>query len=622
MNQVNPLIFSSTTFEHFAPFHLVWNQAGKLHSVSRLLTRLFGGLPNEALQKSLMLFEPFQSPLSVSLFPEVTNLVLRVGLPSRPDRVIMGELMSLGPSQGWMLSGLPPARSIAELDDYGVKLSDLPLHLGIGDFLLANEAAQISLSESERMYTALNKTTETLRKRTESLEAQSIALAQEIDNHRAAKKKLEQTLDELKTIQRTMIQQERVRAMGEMVSGIAHDFNNTLTPITAYASLLQHDAHISDSERTEYLGIILTAAQDAANMIQRLRRLYKPDLDNAQISEFSLNDVALDALALAWPRWASHSNQDRRNIQVKREAMAKGVVVGSESDIRQALLNLLVNAGDAIEGQGRVFIRTGSDDHSQWISIQDSGKGMKPTVLERCREPFFSTKGERGTGLGLPMVIETTVRHGGDVFIESEEGRGTCIKLSLPRSSSKSLDFEKNTVQLKPSDIQIAYHLSVDDVEPSDSETLGWMARPKHHEKLMSRSVDQMTAAMPSSIAEVVLDVLVVDDDEVVRQALGRHIVNAGHRILIANDGNHALILAGTQKFDLVITDVDMPVLRGDELAAELRKMDPSVIILLYTGNPEGVRVAGLQSSNDLIPKPSTPATILARGLELVKKNR
>ena len=181
------------------------------------------------------MFEPFPSPLMPVLFPEITNVILLVGLVSKPEQVIKGELISLGPEHGWMLSGLPPARSIAELDAFGVKLSDLPLHLGVGDFLLANEAAQISLSESERMYSALEKTTDTLRKRTQSLEAQSIELAQEIDNHRTAKEKLEETLAELKAMQRTAIQQERMKAMGEMVSGIAHDFNNTLTPITAYA---------------------------------------------------------------------------------------------------------------------------------------------------------------------------------------------------------------------------------------------------------------------------------------------------------------------------------------------------------------------------------------------------
>ena len=138
MSQPEKQYHSNSIFEHFVPFHLTWNKAGKVLSISRRLTSFFGGLTPEEVQQEITMFEPFPSPLMPVLFPEITNVILLVGLVSKPEQVIKGELISLGPEHGWMLSGLPPARSIAELDAFGVKLSDLPLHLGVGKQKVTN----------------------------------------------------------------------------------------------------------------------------------------------------------------------------------------------------------------------------------------------------------------------------------------------------------------------------------------------------------------------------------------------------------------------------------------------------------------------------------------------------
>ncbi|MGB0648139.1 MAG: hypothetical protein ACPGQS_13230, partial [Bradymonadia bacterium] len=133
---------------HFAPFHIFWNDAGVAKAASDKFCRFMGLTDLHKLQESLWVLEPFVAPFNRRLFSDITNLILHVGIRSNTKQVLKGELIKI--DSGWMFSGLPPARSIAELTDYGLQLSDLPLHLGIGDFLLANEAAQVSMAESAR----------------------------------------------------------------------------------------------------------------------------------------------------------------------------------------------------------------------------------------------------------------------------------------------------------------------------------------------------------------------------------------------------------------------------------------------------------------------------------------
>ena len=471
------------------------------------------------------------------------------------------------------------------------------------------------MAESARTYEALERTTHMLRKKTEHLEAQSTQLEKEVQEHHSARQKLEQTLKELKSVQRRVVQQERLKALGEMVSGIAHDFNNTLTPITAYASLLQFDENLPSQEREEYLGIILTAAQDAANMIHRLRQLYKPSLKSHDQSDFSIDRVVLDAIVLAQPRWTTESTPAGKDITVNQELSNIGTLFGVESDIRQAVLNLILNAVDAIQNHGNITIRTGCDTQNKWISVIDDGGGMTADILDRCREPFFSTKGERGTGLGLPMVIETTMRHGGELQIESAPGLGTTISMILPIEVPTSL------LSVSPTD---SFEHIVETTAPvSDDENTLLRTRIissefKNGSSRMQDENNSDTADTSATRSPTILNILLVDDDEVIRRAFGRHLINAGHRVLIAEDGEQALEFSKTQNFDFVITDVDMPRMRGDDLAVKLRQQHPGLVIVLYTGNPEGVKQAGLDASNDVLQKPTPPAEILNRGLTLL----
>lgn len=634
--------------EHFTPFHIIWNPEGERVHVSPKAARFFGLKDQGTKSKPLELIRPFRTPFNPVLFPELTNLILYVGTNDRNQQVLKGELIELDDGKGWLFSGLPPAASIAELETFGVKLSELPLHLGIGDFLLANEAARVSLADSSRTNEELRKTSDELREHSELLEHKSAQLVQEIAQHEKARETLEDTLHELQTMQGVVVQQERLKAMGEMVSGIAHDFNNLLTPITAYSSLLKTSDSVSENERREYLDLIMTAANDAAALIQRLRRLYKPDTATSAYSSFEIDRLADDALALVYPKWASRPHIKPSDIKVEKDYCATGELIGIQSDIRQALVNLLVNAADALSGSGTIRVSTGSTEEMVWVSVMDSGSGMTPTVLERSKTPFFSTKGEHGTGLGLPMVFESALRHGGRVVLESEFGKGSRMSVIFPRSQTQGdpvgigisssalsarietrigLDMTKSFTPQRPlmEKLEKDHLVSTDDslrelalegqetAAMADSSSAN--ARSGEQNQGPKNDVDRVTR--PDGMSS--LHILIVDDDRLIRQALGRAFVSGGHRILLADDGEQALQLCETQSFDFIVCDVDMPRLRGDDFAVKLRQKRPKSIVILHTGNLDGIHAEGRTAANTILPKPTDALKILQTGTELLR---
>jgi signal transduction histidine kinase len=635
-----------TSLEHFTPFHVVWNREGVRVHVSKKAHRFFNMGGGDEQPTPLKLIRPFRSPLDPVLFPELTNLILYVSSEGNEHQTLKGELIELHGENGWLFSGLPPAGSIAELETFGVKLSELPLHLGIGDVLLANEAARVSLVHSGRTNEALRQTAVELQERRKSLEQQSLQLSREVDQHQLARVQLEEALHELKTMQGVVVQQERLKAVGEMVSGIAHDFNNLLTPITAYSSLLKTGDSISVSERHEYLDLIMTAAKDAAALIQRLRRLYKPDTANSEYSSFEIGRLADDALALVYPKWSSSPNLNVADIVVNKQYNATGVLIGIQSDIRQALVNLLVNAADALPGSGTITVTTDSHEDTVWISVMDTGVGMAPDVLQQSVQPFFSTKGEYGTGLGLPMVFESALRHGGRVVLESEDGVGSRMTLLFPRSPTgiESAGFGVSASALST---RIEIQVGLDAKEPFRFQSasirksgnqsalvmdallksgLGSAESPvpRHDDSSHTQSAPSSDSIEDNvrASADSCLHILIVDDDKLIRQALGRAIIRTGHRVLLADDGLEALALCEAQFFDFIVCDVDMPRLRGDAFAVEIKSRQPKSLILLHTGNLDGISDVGRAAADAVLPKPTDALTVLDTGVRLMREGK
>ena len=356
---------------------------------------------------------------------------------------------------------------------------------------------------------------------------------------------LRQAYEDLRQSQQVVMQEERLRALGQMASGIAHDINNALSPVSLYTeSLLETETGLSERARG-YLVTIQRAVEDVAQTVARMREFYRQREAQIDLAPVQLNDIAQQVLDLTRARWSDMSLRQGVVIEAKTE-LAAGLsqVTGVESEIREALTNLVLNAVDAMPEGGTLTlrtrmqsVRTGAPRDGVVIEVSDSGVGMDEDTRRRCLEPFFTTKGERGTGLGLAMVFGIVRRHGGELEIDSEAGRGTTVRLVFGVRS--------------------------------DSAT------PAH--PVGSYSVPTR------------LRVLIVDDDPVLLKSLTDTLEADGHVITSANGGKEGIAafqaaLASAKPFAAVITDLGMPYVDGRKVAAAVKQASPATPVILLTG--------------------------------------
>ena len=347
--------------------------------------------------------------------------------------------------------------------------------------------------------------------------------------------RLSAALDELRQTQQQMVQQERLRALGEMASGIAHDFNNALTMILGFSELMLAEPELLEdaAQVRQNLELVAMAARDAASIVRRLRELYRQrDDDDDDVEAVDLESVARAAIALTEPRWRAQAQTQHLHMTVKEDVQSGSVVMASEADLRELLTNLIINAVDACADQGTIVIRAAPDGDTVLLEISDNGHGMTDEVRARCLEPFFTTKEDRGTGLGLPMVYAIVQRHRGSIEIDSTPGRGTTIGVRLPRALAAA-----------------SWHAG---------ERPAGLHGPWH--------------------------VLIVDDEEHVRTVLSRCLSHAGHDVASVASATGALSIIETRAPDLVLLDRAMPEMSGDQLAPLIRDRAPEIRILMLSG--------------------------------------
>ena len=345
---------------------------------------------------------------------------------------------------------------------------------------------------------------------------------------------LQAAVADLKTTQQHVIQQERLRALGQMASGIAHDFNNALVPILGFCELLQirPDILADRPKALSYLETIQTAAKDAASVVSRLREFYRADKGAKPFAPVNIKRLLEQAITLTRPKWKEHAQAAGVTILVALELESVPPIAGEESALREVLTNLIFNAVDAMPAGGTLTFRTRQEGDTALVEVSDTGTGMTEEVRQRCLEPFFSTKGEQGTGLGLAMVFGIVQRHSGKLELTSKPGEGTKFTIRLPLTDS---------------------------------------------------SVSQRAEAK-SFRPERALRILVVDDEAPVRDTLAAVLMADGHEVDLAIDGADGLKHFRAGQFDVVITDKAMPGMNGDQMAAAIKSISPQTPIILLTG--------------------------------------
>ncbi|MBI2526778.1 MAG: response regulator [Candidatus Rokubacteria bacterium] len=299
------------------------------------------------------------------------------------------------------------------------------------------------------------------------------------------------------------------------------------------------------------LKTIERAVVDAADTVRRIQAFGRTDRGEAWSAELDVNAVVREGIQLTRPRWEHEAQVKGARVEIVFEPGSLPGASGRAAELREVIASLILNAVDAMPNGGRISIRTSRVGDRAVVFVQDTGVGMSGEVKRRAFEPFFTTKGVKSTGLGLAVAYGTVRRHGGDITVESAEGRGTTVSFWLPLAPAAP---------------------AVPTAPP---------APPR-----------------PARTGTV----LIIDDEAPVRELVVDVLASKGHRVTAATGGREGVELFRAGHFDLVITDLGMPDMTGWDVVRAIRAQGADVPVLLLTGwgevveTPDGVRVDGLIS--------------------------
>jgi len=239
-----------------------------------------------------------------------------------------------------------------------------------------------------------------------------------------------QAYERLKHTQERMLQAEKLKAVGELSAGVAHDFSNLLGGILGHAQLMLRD--IEDPKQRTRLKHIEQAAKDGAETVERILEFTRKQTQRP-LEPVDLNAVVRDTIAMSRPRWENQTRVYGTPLEVALELGEVPPIEGHPGKLREVLTNILLNAVDALPDGGTITIRTWHDGGSAWLSVRDTGTGMADEVQSRIFDPFFSTKGTLGTGLGLSVAYGIVGQHGGHITVDSAPGEGSTFTICFPR---------------------------------------------------------------------------------------------------------------------------------------------------------------------------------------------
>ena len=369
-------------------------------------------------------------------------------------------------------------------------------------------------------------------------------------------------ITERKLAQECAARSDKLRALGELAAGVAHNLNNSLTVIQGRAQLLLMRSGADDAKKKS-LEVITQAVGDCSQTLRRLLDFSRRNATRAT-APVDLSELVTSSVEIARPKWQAESSNKTGSIDVRVNAPGPVMAMGDSSELREVVLNLIFNAVDAMTQGGVIEIGTGVDGASAKFWVADNGAGMVPEVVARIFEPFYSTKGERGTGLGLSASHGIIENHGGDIKVTSEVGKGTRFEVVLPlyqADSSVVTEAKADAVEVKPARI------------------------------------------------------LVVEDEETVRVLLNDAFRTGGHEVTEATTGAEALKSLDAKEFDLMVCDLGLPELSGLHVARWVKEFRPNMPVIIATG------FAGMIAEEDyakarideVISKPYAVADVLMR---------
>jgi signal transduction histidine kinase/CheY-like chemotaxis protein len=376
-----------------------------------------------------------------------------------------------------------------------------------------------------------------------------------------------------KRIQEQFSQVEKLSALGQLASGVAHDFNNSLASILGRAELMMK--HSEDPKVKRGLEIIAKSARDGAKTVKRIQDFARQRSEH----DFELVDVdqmLLDVSEITRPRWRDGAEAKNITIQLELRNYSNVKVNGDVSELRDVLVNVIFNAVHAMPMGGRLTLSADRVEDQVVLTVADTGVGMPPEVRSRVFDPFFTTKGVEGMGLGLASGYGVISRHQGTIEVESELGKGSIflIKLPVAEASTGSLNNSISSVPGK-------------DIKRSN------MVR-----------------------------ILVVDDEEEVRNLLQEILEDVGCEAVVASHGSEGLRMFDQGGFDAVFTDLGMPGMSGWELARAIRQRNSKMPLAIITGWGEAVSASEREGAQVewVLSKPFAMAQIADIALDVSRR--
>jgi signal transduction histidine kinase/ActR/RegA family two-component response regulator len=348
---------------------------------------------------------------------------------------------------------------------------------------------------------------------------------------------------------------EKMAALGELSFGVAHNVNNTLTGILGRAQLLMRT---TDREKTAAgLELIIKSAEDGAHIIRRIQDFAR-ERPSREFQPIPVAELLKEVCEMTRPRWESRLATEA--VRCALHAGCTAVVMGDPVELREVMVNMIYNAVDAMPAGGE--IRLGAHELSDrvTITITDTGTGMTPEVKSRLFNPFFTTKGKAGTGMGLAVSFGIVRRHDGSIEVDSEIDRGTTFRISLPLAT----------------------------VATSNSLRSGLFSQ--------------------ASQSQGTVRLLVVDDEETIRDVLAEALRAEGCEVMVAENGQAALKLFDDYEgeFDAVFTDIGMPDMNGWELATAIRRRSESIPLAIVSGWADAISrdTRNVVKADWVVPKP------------------
>jgi PAS domain S-box-containing protein len=349
-------------------------------------------------------------------------------------------------------------------------------------------------------------------------------------------------ITERQQMQQQLFQSEKLRSLGELAGGVAHDFNNILAAILGRVQLLKMqfktppgvtEKRKSMIDLVKSLEIIEKASFDGAETVRRIQEFSRKRPDDKDFVQLNINELLDNALDFTRVRWKNNAESKGIKFDIKKTYAPVPSMLGSASELREVFTNLINNALDAMPDGGAMEVKTALEENTILIDITDTGVGISEELQTRIFDPFFTTKGVQSTGLGMSISYGIINRHKGTIAVKSAEGKGTTFTITLP-VAEKSLKkrAEIKSVSLKQREVKI----------------------------------------------------LVIEDEDDVRQLLSDILFSEGHEVEVASNGNEGIEVFKKNTFDLVFSDLGMPDMSGWEVADAIKRINSLVPVVLVTG--------------------------------------